>query len=64
MLFPSSFVAYSYHGSALQLLDRGPEVSDGPVPEHPLVPHLEQEPRVQAAELTESRISLCRTPRN
>ena len=43
----------TYHFRTLEVLQGSPEVADCLVPQHPLVPDLQQEPGVEAVELTE-----------
>ena len=45
----------TYHFRTLEVLQGSPEVADCLVPEHPLVPDLQQKPGVEAVELTENR---------
>ena len=42
---------HTHHCAALQDLQRRPVVPDGLVPEHALVPHLDEEAGVKVAEL-------------
>ncbi len=41
----------THHSATLQVLQRRPVVADGLVPQHALVPNLEEQPRVKVVEL-------------
>ena len=45
----------THHCAALQHLQRGPVVADGLVPEHALVPHLDEQASVEVAELAKKK---------
>ena len=47
----------TYHFRTLEVLQGSPEVADCLVPQHPLVPDLQQKPGVEAVELTEKTIT-------
>ena len=47
----------TYHFRTLEVLQGSPEVADCLVPEHPLVPDLQQKRGVEAVELTEKTIT-------